>query len=218
MHTKILKRCGIVLITVGVLDIGYMIWCIANHISYSSSFNIFALIGGIFLYRGGIKTARWVIQLSTFMLVACGVFLLVMPFMYPLGYWIAVFKHGSGFIMSTFITITFFALLVWLRLQMTRPEVSQAILTAGLQPPRIKFAIAAGLALPVLLLALLSFMLHGDTAHEAIRRAEKQLGGEYHYVVTNLQIESNETQKSVNAIVVAYNNADLKNVQINWKE
>ena len=218
MHTKILQRCGIVLITVGALDIGYMIWCIANQISYSSSLNIFALIGGILLFRGGLKTARWVAQLSTFMLVACGGVLLLMPFMYPFGYWIAVFKHDSGFCVSAVIGVAFIALLVWLRQQMTRPEMLQAILAAGLRSPRIKLAVGAGLALPVLLLTLLSFMFHGDTAHEAIRRAEQQLGGGYHYVVTNLQIESNANLKSFNATVAAYNDADLKNVQINWKE
>lgn len=45
----VLVRTGKVLITVGVIDIGVMIYCIANEISYSSSFNIFAVIAGFFL-------------------------------------------------------------------------------------------------------------------------------------------------------------------------
>lgn len=218
MHTRILKRCGIVLIVVGVLDIGYMIWCIAHQISYSSSFNIFALIGGFLLFRGGLKTARWVAQLSTFMLVACGGFLLATPFLYPLSYWMAVFKHGTGFFMNSVITVAFISLLIWLRKQMVRPEVLSAIQTAGLRPPRTYPAIIAGLVLPVILVTLLSFMCHGDAGQEAIRRAEQQMGAGYHYVVTSLQIESNANQKSVNAIVSAYNDANLKDIQIKWSK
>jgi hypothetical protein len=218
MYTKIIRRCGIVLIVVGVLDIAYMIWCIANQVSYSSSFNVFALVGGILLVHGGLKTARWVAQLSTFMLVACGGILLVMPFMYPFGYFMAVLRHGSGLILSLGFAVALFALLIWVRQQVMHPEVRQAQLAAGLPPPRIKQAVAVGTALPLLIVTLLGFMFRSASAREAIRRAEQQLGGSYRYVVTNMQMQSNMNGKSVFAIVAAYNDTELKSIEISWKE
>lgn len=218
MHTKILRRCGLVLIVVGALDIAYMIWCIANQISYSSSFNIFALVGGVFLVRGGLKTARWVATLSTFMLAACGVGLLAMPFMYPLGYWLAVIRHGTGLVGGLFFAAAVLALLVWLRQQVMLPEVREAQLAAGLPPPRVKLPLVVGALLPVLLTVLLGLMIRSDTAHEAIRRAEEQLGQRYRYVVTSMQMSSNMQGKSVLAVVTAYDDSEIKRVQIRWKE
>jgi hypothetical protein len=48
-HLQIMRRVGKVLIVVGLIDIGFMVYCIANRMGYSSSLNIFALAGGIFL-------------------------------------------------------------------------------------------------------------------------------------------------------------------------
>lgn len=218
MHANILRRCGFVLIIVGAIDIAYMVWCIANQVTYNSSFNIFALVGGILLVRGGLKTARWVATLSTFMLAACGVTLVVMPFLYPAGYWMAVLRHGSGLVISFVIAASLIALLIWVRQQVLHPAVLQALLAAGLPAPRTKVAAGVGLALPVLLVILLRLILQGDTAHEAIRRAELQLGRKYHYVVTSMQMSSNMKGKSVFAIVTAYNDAELKSIQVSWKE
>ena len=48
----VLKRVGVALIVFGAIDIGVMMYCIAHQISYSSSFNLFAVISGIYLWRG----------------------------------------------------------------------------------------------------------------------------------------------------------------------
>jgi hypothetical protein len=49
---RILHRVGLALFAFGLLDIAVMIYCLANAVSYSSSFNIFAVISGIYLWRG----------------------------------------------------------------------------------------------------------------------------------------------------------------------
>jgi hypothetical protein len=56
-YRGILKCVGGVLIVIGLIDIAVMIYCIVNRISYSSSFNIFAVIAGILSMRGGLKAA-----------------------------------------------------------------------------------------------------------------------------------------------------------------
>jgi hypothetical protein len=50
-HIPILKRVGAVLLAVGLIDIALMVHCIVNRISYSLSFNIVAVVAGIFLVR-----------------------------------------------------------------------------------------------------------------------------------------------------------------------
>jgi hypothetical protein len=189
-----------------------------NGRSYSSSLNIFAVVSGILLVRGRLKAARWVATASTFILVACAGLLLVMPFMYPIGYWLAVLR--SGITASASITISFLilGLIYWVRQQTLRPEVLGAQEAAGMSTPKTKRAIMAGLALPVFLAALLGLMLNGETAHEAIRRAKQQLDGNYRYVVTSMNMRSHMKEKSVVATVAAYNNAELKSIEVSWKE
>ncbi len=46
-YRAILKRVGLVLIAVGLCDIIFMIYCVSQGQSYSSSFNIFAVIAGV---------------------------------------------------------------------------------------------------------------------------------------------------------------------------
>ena len=60
----ILRRVGLVLIAFGMLDIGVMIYCIANAINYSSSFNVFAVIAGIYVGRGHPWWVKWTTRAS----------------------------------------------------------------------------------------------------------------------------------------------------------
>ncbi len=67
-HVPILKRIGTVLLAVGLLDIAVMVYCIVNRVSYSSSFNLIAVIAGIFLLRGSVRAASIVRWFAVFML------------------------------------------------------------------------------------------------------------------------------------------------------
>jgi hypothetical protein len=61
-HQAILRRVGGVLVAVGLVDIAWMIYCIVHGISYRSSLNLFAVIAGVLLLRGSLRTAanvRW---------------------------------------------------------------------------------------------------------------------------------------------------------------
>ncbi len=64
------KKAGITLLCVGLIDIGVMVYCIVNKISYSSSFNMFAVIAGILLIKGNVYTVRIVRWLSVFIIAA----------------------------------------------------------------------------------------------------------------------------------------------------
>lgn len=218
VHRRILIRCGSVLIAVGVLDIACLAWCLSRGISYNSSFNVFAVLGGFLLLRGELKVARWVAMLSSFTLAAGFGSLFVMPFIFPPGYWLAVFRGGGGAVLSALVAISVFALQFWLRKELHRPEVRSAQADAGIARPRVVPPMVLGILLPLALGGFLGFLYRGDTAREAIRRAEQQVGGGYHLVVTNLTVSSNMREKRVLAIVAAYNDSELKSVRVSWKE
>ena len=86
-HRKILRRTGWVLVGVGILDTGLMIYCIIHSLNYSSSLNLFALGAGVFLVRGNLEAVRVIVWFSAFMLSG---FLLgsvaVFPWLKPLDY------------------------------------------------------------------------------------------------------------------------------------
>lgn len=218
VYLPILKRCGVVLIAVGALDIAYMVWCIAHDRSYSSSLNIFALVAGILLVRGSLKTARWVAMSASFLFAASALAIVVLPFLYPIGYWLALLRHSSGVAASIVIALALLSVLFWLRQQLLRPEVLKAEEDAGIRPPRVRLAATTGALLPVLLTLVLGLMFHGDTAKEAIRRAHRRLSGNYHYVVTSMQMNSTGTEKHVTAVVTAYNATALRTIPVQWKE
>ena len=59
-HRAILKRVGLALVVFGIADIAFMIYSVTKGQSYSSSFNIFAVIAGVFLIRGSLGATRLV--------------------------------------------------------------------------------------------------------------------------------------------------------------
>ena len=63
-----LKRVGVVLVLVGLVDIAYMVYCISRDQGYSSGLNIFVVIAGVFLWRGHLGAARIVAGFAAFFL------------------------------------------------------------------------------------------------------------------------------------------------------
>lgn len=82
-YRKIMARVGWMLVAIGLIDIGVMVYCIMNRIGYSSSFNIFAVIAGIFLIRGNLASARVVAWFLAFSVVGIGLMLLIMSLIEP---------------------------------------------------------------------------------------------------------------------------------------
>jgi hypothetical protein len=79
-------------------------------------------------------------------------------------------------------------------------------------------AVGAGLGIPIVLLFAMMFMSRSDTAREAVRRAERQLGGNFRYVVTAMKTSSGATGLNVNATVAAYNDEEIRSIQLQWNE
>ena len=113
-YRLILKRAGFVLVAVGLIDIGWMVYCIVNRISYSSSLNLFAVIAGVLLIRGGLRTAGIVRWLALFAVSALVTVAVVLPFSQPIGLSLAETRfHTMSVVTSIVVMVALAAALYW---------------------------------------------------------------------------------------------------------
>jgi len=112
-HLFILKRIGWVLLVIGLVDIGVMVYCIANGFAYSSSLNIFAVVGGAFLVRGSLRAASIIRWLGVFMIAAFAPVLVASPLLQPLSLTLTQLRLSPLGAAQSLIAFAFIAALLW---------------------------------------------------------------------------------------------------------
>lgn len=218
-HSTILKRTGAVLIAVGLFDVAVMVYCIVNGISYSSSFNIFAVIAGIFLLRGSLRAASIVRWFSVFMLAGIVALMLAWPFMQPIDLTLTQVRLSPLFAVVSLGTVAFvLALLLWLYRQLGQASILEARAAAGRKVRDMRIPAAAGVGVVAVLAVLLTTLLGGESASKAKAIAEQQLGKTYRYHVSSLNIAKNSQGTFVAGIVTAWNDKEIRNVPVKWEE
>ncbi|NMW23613.1 MAG: hypothetical protein A2211_15080 [Rhodanobacter sp. RIFOXYA1_FULL_67_6] len=213
-YRLILKRVGWVLIVTGVLDVAYMIYCIARGMSYSSSFNVFAVVAGVFLLKGHLGAVRLITRLTAFMLSASlGMLLVLFPLMQPPGLWFARWRlDPASTLLGTVLMIAVMVLLFWIYWQLRAPSVVQARVKAGqsASPPRAAFLtgalLVAGLAI------VMHFILLGGMGAKAVQLAQAKAGPSYEYCITSMSWGGEHGRASV----IAYNDHEIKSVEVKW--
>jgi hypothetical protein len=220
---RILKRAGWVLVIVGLADIGYMIYCIANSRSYQSSFNIFAVIAGIFLLKGSLKAARIISLLTAFMIACFLGIMLLMPLLFPFDLLLAYIKLKPVSIgLESLVDIVILLLLIWIYRSLTSSSVRTAMDESQInyisfwRRPKIGFWIGGSGV--VLMFIFLFLLMGGETADKAKEKAAVQTGPGYKFYVNNLNISSSSHGKQVHALVTAYNHDEIKELVIEWSE
>ena len=222
-HLKVLRKAGWVLIIVGLVDIGYMIWCITQKVSYQSSFNIFAVIAGIFLIRGSLKAAKIISMLIAFVLTCVLAVILILPLILPpsllLTYLRLNLMSAVGYVMLIFLAVS---ILFWIYRSLTCRIVRNAMDERGInytsfwRRPSLGFWIGGCLVL--FLVCFLVPLLHGKTAKQAREKAAMEVGQGYRFVVTNMNISYQGGSKFVRATVVAYNEKEIRDISVQWSE
>ncbi len=214
-YRRTLKRVGTVLVAVGLLDIGFMAYCIVKGQSYSSSFNVFAVIAGVFLMRGSLGAVRLVTFFSAFMFSGFLAALLVFPFLKPVSLWAAEFRVSPiSFSLSLIIGVSAVALLYWIFIQLRQKSVIEARIKAGQTATTPRLAFALGVVLVVFLASVMLVMAGGASGRKAVDLARAEYGKEYSYHVTAMQW----TNGHVSATLAAYNDDNLKQVIVKWDQ
>ena len=210
---QILRRVGLALIIFGLLDIGLMIYCIVNGVGYSSSFNIFAVISGIYLWRGHPWYVKWVTRAAGFYAGAFCAVVSMAPFLFPVDLGVLELRlHPAGVIVGTVATIGVVVFLVWVYRELRRAPVLAAYTVAGYSPGQFWVAPLCGAMLALGAGVLFVVLMHGDAEQTAIRLATVKTGPGYHYFVTRLSYAGDRGT----AEVLAYDDWAIKTMQVEW--
>ncbi|KXZ69015.1 hypothetical protein [Acinetobacter venetianus] len=207
------KKVGITLLVIGGVDILVMIYCIINEIGYSSIFNIFSLIAGIFLIKGSIKTARIVRWSSVFffiMIIGAVVGIsLIMPFdllklQIKLNAWSAV-----GLFLFLLI---FLSLMIWIYRQLSTADALRLFARAGYKIDRPLSAYLSGAFVLIVMIGMSTLIGGSESGKKAKELAQQQLGNGFQYYVSSISSSGNSGQ----ANVIAYSHKEIRKVQVNW--
>ena len=218
-HASILNRTGTVLVVIGLLDIAVMIYCIVNRISYSSSFNIFAVIAGVFLLRGSLRAASIVRWLGVFMIAAFVALLLAWPLMQPIDLTLTQARLSPlSALTSLGLLVLVFALLSWLVRELGRTSVLEARAAEGRKSRDMRIPAVLGVGLVVLLVVFLTLLLGGESASKAKSLAEQNLGAGYRYHVSSMNIAKTSQGTIIRGVVTAWNEREIRNVPVTWEE
>ena len=212
----ILKKVGLALLIFGFADIAFMIYCFTHGQGYSSSFNIFAVIAGIFLLRGHLGTAKLVTTFTAFMLGAfIGSILFVYPFLMPIGLVLVHIKTSPIIAIALFLFVPFvLGFLAWVYRALRSAWVLEALSTAGkpVNPPKLAFGF--GLAIAIFVAVMLNVTVNGAAGDKAIELARQELGPSYNYSTQSVQFGGGHGH----AVVAAYNDSEVKYVPVEWQE
>jgi hypothetical protein len=217
VHIHILKRTGYALLAVGLIDIAVMIYCIFNNISYSSSFNIFAVAAGIFLLRGSLRAASLVRWFSVFMLASFITLLAAWPFMQPISLTLTqVSLNPSASIGNLSLFILVSGLLLWLAKELGRSEIQAANVTTGCKQRDMRIPAAIGVLIVVFVAIFSSFLLGGESADRAKAIAIQQVGRNFNLYVNSLNTVTNSKGTFVYASVTAWNDTEIRYIPVHW--
>jgi len=213
MAADILRRVGWALIVVGFTDIGYMVYCIVNEISYRSSLNIFAVVAGIYLLSQSMKAASVVSFFAAFMLAAMTTGTILFSLLVPSDLALTQFRLApASSSLGILMAVAFLGFAFWVYRNLTSPVVMEARRRAGVNSKKPVAGFVLGIALAVGLCLLLAMTLTGTTAEKAISIARAKTGPGYKYQVTSLHW----SDASGRATVTAYNNSEIKEVTVEW--
>ena len=220
-----LRLIGIVLVVVGLVDIGWMIHAITSGKSYSSSFNIFAVIAGIFLIRQSPRAARIVTLFSGFYFAGFASLLACLALTMPWGL-IWVYLRTTPITSLIGWPVFIFAvegLLWWVYRSLARPDIQAAVRLPGPKGGRLWRHPTAGLwigaAFGIILISATAFTGRSASSQEAIVRARALHGTQYRYFVSSLsKVWTQKTGTHVHALVLAYNDETIDKIEIEWQE
>jgi hypothetical protein len=209
----ILRRVGLALIGFGLLDIGVMVYCIANGVNYSSSFNVFAVLAGIYVRRGHAWWVKWTMRAAGFYAAAFCVIAPIVAFLFPRDLGALEFRlHPVGVMAGAIASISVIGLLIWVYSELRQAPVLSIYTPQGYSSGPSWRAPVCDATLALGVGVLFASLMHGDAEQRAITLATAKMGPGYHYFVTSLSY----THDSGSAEVLAYDDRAVRTVKVEW--
>lgn len=224
-YRAILKRVGIVLIAVGILDIAYFFYYTSHLIDSSgwkldrsrpfTSHGLFVVVLGLLFLRGNLRIVPIVTWIAAFGISNFSTTFILLPFLSPAALWATQFRLDPVSIyLSILVKIIAIALCWWLYKQLRAAPVVSASLRSGNSASTPKLAFMIGVGIEILLASLLYFMQTSAAGVQAVELARSQYGNNYHYHLTAMS----QVNGNVFAHLIAYNENEIKPVRVEWKQ
>lgn len=219
-YRPVLRKVGTVLVVVGLLDIAWMVYCLTRWWSYSSSFNVFAVIAGILLIRGSLPTARVVALFSAFFFTGFAGVALIFPIAARLPLelaWLSLRLHPLPVIGFLLFLFTLLALLWWTYRMLTKPAVLAAMDQQQINYRHWRYRPSSGFIAGALLAVVLgsTAIFSGGVRHQVEEEARRKVGEGYRLWVSSMSVSSTAGGPTVvQAEVVAYDDHEIRTVPV----
>ena len=218
-YLPILRRVGSVLIVVGVIDVCVMVYCIVHRIAYGFSFNVFAIIAGIFLMRGSLRAAKLITRAAAFMLAGFLGIVLFWPLFLPPGLVLAALRtYPVQFLAYLAFVTVLLGFLLWLVRQLSDETVLAAGGRSANKIRSLLGPILAGAAIAVFVASMTALGERSDRAKHAEQIAAGDVGNGYKLYVTSMRTLRTTKGKTVSAVVFAWNDQEIRKIPVNWDE
>ncbi|MDY7022781.1 MAG: hypothetical protein SWJ54_15740 [Cyanobacteriota bacterium] len=212
-YRTILKRVGLVVIAVGIFNLIYS-FSVTPPVDQDdlSGFTAFVVVG-VLLFRGNLRIVpivTWIVAL----IISC--YLSTLLILYPLDpieLWLTKFSLDPiNLSLLLFHTIIAIALSCWVYIQLRTASVVRATQRAGHSNSTPRLAFILGIIFVVVMVGIMQSIRTGEAGAKAIAIAQEQYGEEYEYHITGMSWESGQIRTNL----VAYNQQEIKPVQVQW--
>jgi hypothetical protein len=218
-YLRILRRIGAVLIVVGTIDVGLMIYCIVNGISYVSCFNLFSIIAGIFLVRGSLSGAAVISRFAAFLLAALVGLAFVWPIFLPPSLALAELRvYPLRFLVLLSFFTAVLAVLFWVVRQLRSRVVLRASARSAIRIRSLRRPVLAAVAIVVITTLMVGLSQKGESTKRAEQIAASKVGSGYRLRVSSLSVTTTAEGKIASGIVTAWNDHEIRQVAVSWKE
>ncbi|MEM9089456.1 MAG: hypothetical protein AAGC93_12010 [Cyanobacteria bacterium P01_F01_bin.53] len=217
--SKILKRCGAILVAFGFLDLAITLYCTINEILYPSKFSfIAAVIAGGALLADNLRAATFVRWFSALGFGGLLTFILTFPFLQPLDLTLTYLRLEPATILPGMVAaVVLLVVLFWVCCELGRKPVQAAMRAARIQPFDIGIAAVLGVLLVGGAVAAVTFLLNGEDVGRIEKLAQQRLGLEYQYHVSSLNVSQGSRGTKVEGVITAWNENEIKQIPINWE-
>ncbi|MGB3508037.1 MAG: hypothetical protein WBA93_02080 [Microcoleaceae cyanobacterium] len=213
-----LKRVGIVLILAGVLNtvcILYLRTQNQGYSSYSFILNTLAIVAGVCLFRGNLRTVpetRWVAAFLLSRFVSWLFILLPFQLQTTEVWLIQIRLNPVSFFIPFLIEIVTAVFALWVYTQLRTISVVSERVRPEHSASTPKLAIILGIMYTLIMVVTMQLILRGETGTKAIEIAQIQYGNNYKYHVTGVRWEGDR----VKANLIAYNEREIKPIEVKW--
>jgi hypothetical protein len=217
MYRSILRRVGWVIVTAILLDVAWAIYQAIHTHSFSYNFTTFAV--GVALLRGSQTAADYIRRLTAFGLAVLICFTVYWIATEPLPLLLARLRFDPVMTIGDWAEYAAMAsLCAWSLWQLNRPEV-----VAGFEDrpwawltPRLAFA--GGIAFCALFAVTPLFRADDNERARAVRSARAELGRNFHFHLSDLDVKWENGTKHVSATVAAWSDTVVIDLPVTWDE